>query len=129
MIAILAAAALAAAPPAVFVDEAQVISREPPPHNGKGMSTAYHLSSKAPGRTMEFRKRVLHRGATIGPHRIDHDEVYYVLSGEGEVTANGVKGRVKTGGAAYLYAGSTVGIEQRGDQDLALVIAYPIRKD
>jgi mannose-6-phosphate isomerase-like protein (cupin superfamily) len=75
---------------------------------------------------MEFRKRVLHRGATIGLHVIDHDEVYYVVSGQADVTSDGVTRRLGPGGAAYLYAGANVGAVQVGDEDLALIISYPL---
>lgn len=130
---ILLTAALAAwagpalgAPPAVIVDETTVVRREPPPHGAIGMSTAYRISDVAPNRTMEFRKRVLHVGAAIGPHPIDHDEVYYVLSGEGEVVSDGKTARLTPGMAAYLYRGAVVGIRQTGPQDLALIISYPL---
>ena len=90
------------------------------------MSTAYRISDAAPApRAMEFRKRVLHRGAAIGLHPIDHDEVYYVLSGEGEVTSDGVTRKLKPGMAAYLYRKAVVGIRQTGSEPLALIISYP----
>jgi mannose-6-phosphate isomerase-like protein (cupin superfamily) len=78
---------------------------------------------------MEFRKRVLHKGAAIGEHPIDHDEVYYVLSGEGEVTSDGAATRIAAGTAAYLYRGAQVGIRQVGETDLTLIIAYPLPKN
>ena len=118
----------ALAPAAVFVNEADVVRKEPPPHNGKGLSTAYRISDAAPNRTMEFRKRVLHKGASIGLHVLSHDEVYYVLSGEGDVTSDGVTRRLKAGGAAYLYKDANVGIVQIGDQDLTIIIAYPVAR-
>ena len=117
-----------AAPPAVIVDEKQVMREEAPPHGAIGMSTAYRISDAAPNRTMEFRKRVLHVGAAIGPHPIDHDEVYYVLSGEGEVTSDGKTARLTAGTAAYLYKGAVVGIRQVGAERLALIISYPVPK-
>lgn len=129
---VLAAALLSgpalAAPPAVIVKEAEVMRKEPPPHGAIGMSTAYRISDAAPGRTMEFRKRILHVGAAIGPHPIDHDEVYYVLSGEGEVVSDGVTATLTPGMAAYLYKGAVVGIRQVGGQDLSLIISYPLAK-
>jgi quercetin dioxygenase-like cupin family protein len=115
-----------AAPAAVFVNEADVVRKEPPPHNGKGMSTAYRISDAAPNRAMEFRKRVLHKGATIGLHVLSHDEVYYVLGGEGDVTSDGVTKRLKAGGAAYLYKGANVGIANVGDGDLTIIVSYPV---
>jgi mannose-6-phosphate isomerase-like protein (cupin superfamily) len=125
---VLAAAPALAGPAAVIVDEAQVMKREPPPHGAIGMSTAYRISDVVPNRTMEFRKRVLHVGAAIGPHPIDHDEVYYVLSGEGEVVSDGKATRLTPGMAAYLYRSAVVGIRQLGDKELALIISYPIEK-
>jgi mannose-6-phosphate isomerase-like protein (cupin superfamily) len=125
---VLAAAPALAGPAAVIVDEAQVMKREPPPHGAIGMSTAYRMSDAVPNRTMEFRKRVLHVGAAIGPHPIDHDEVYYVLSGEGEVVSDGKAARLTPGMAAYLYKSAVVGIRQLGDKDLTLIISYPIEK-
>lgn len=124
----LAGAPALAAPPAVIVDERTVMRQEPPPHGAIGLSTAYRISDAVPNRTMEFRKRVLHVGAAIGPHPIAHDEVYYVLSGEGEVVSDGKTAKLTPGMAAYLYTGAVVGIRQIGDKALALIISYPVVK-
>jgi mannose-6-phosphate isomerase-like protein (cupin superfamily) len=117
---------LAAAPPAVIVDEADMVREEAPPHGAIGMSTAYRISDAVPNRTMEFRRRVLHVGAAIGAHVINHDEVYYVLSGEGEVISDGRAARLGRGMAAYLYSGASVGIRQLGAEPLSLIISYPV---
>jgi mannose-6-phosphate isomerase-like protein (cupin superfamily) len=118
---------LLAAPPMVVVNERDVVRQEAPPHGAIGMSTAYRISDVVPQpRTMEFRKRVLHKGAAIGLHPITHDEVYYVLSGEGEVTSDGVSQRLRPGMAAYLYNGAVVGIRQIGRKPLSLIISYPV---
>ena len=117
---------LALAPAAIIVDEARAVRDEPPPHGAIGMSTAYRISDNIPNRTMEFRRRVLHVGAAIGPHPINHDEVYYVLSGEGDVVSDGVTHRLRPGMAAYLYTGAVVGIRQLGGEPLNLIISYPV---
>jgi mannose-6-phosphate isomerase-like protein (cupin superfamily) len=118
---------LMAAPPMVVVNERDVVRQEAPPHGAIGMSTAYRISDVVPQpRTMEFRKRVLHKGAAIGLHPIAHDEVYYVLSGEGEVSSDGVSQRLRPGMAAYLYNGAVVGIRQTGNKPLSLIISYPV---
>lgn len=118
---------LLAAPPMVVINERDVAREEAPPHGAIGMSTAYRISDAVPQpKTMEFRKRVLHKGSAIGMHPIAHDEVYYVLSGEGEVTSDGVTQRLKPGMAAYLYDGAVVGIKQVGSKPLALIISYPV---
>jgi mannose-6-phosphate isomerase-like protein (cupin superfamily) len=118
---------LLAAPPMVVINERDVVRQEAPPHGAIGMSTAYRISDVVPQpRTMEFRKRVLHKGAAIGLHPIAHDEVYYVLSGEGEVTSDGVSQRLRPGMAAYLYYGAVVGIRQMGNKPLSVIISYPV---
>jgi mannose-6-phosphate isomerase-like protein (cupin superfamily) len=116
------------APPMVVVDEQAVVREEAPPHGAIGMSTAFRISDRVPQRTMEFRRRVLHVGAAIGVHPIDHDEVYYVLSGKGEVTSDGRTERLSPGMAAYLYSGAKVGIRQVGSEPLNLIISYPVSR-
>ncbi|MET0180301.1 MAG: cupin domain-containing protein [Novosphingobium sp.] len=117
---------LAAAPPMAVIDERDTMRREPTPHGKIGMSTAFRISDAAPKpRTMEFRRRILDRGAAIGLHPIAHDEVYYVLEGEGEVVSDGQRARLAKGMTAYLYEGAVVGIWQKGRKPLSLIIAYP----
>ena len=134
MFAPVALALLAASPPApapashplLVIDEKAVQRDEPTPHGKIGMSTAFRISDGVPDRTMEFRKRILHVGSAIGAHPIDHDEVYYVVSGTGEVMSGGETKTVTAGMAAYLYRGETVGIKQVGKAPLSLIIAYPV---
>lgn len=115
--------------PMVVVGEADVAVREPPPHGAIGMSTAFRISDAAPQpRTMEFRRRVLDRGAAVGEHPISHDEVYYVTAGRGIVVSDGVEAELTEGMAAYLYEGAVVGIRQVGDEPLSIIIAYPTVK-
>ncbi|MBL8652225.1 MAG: cupin domain-containing protein [Sphingopyxis sp.] len=121
------AALLAVAAPAMIViDEKETVREEAPPHGAIGMSTAYRISDHIPApRSFEFRKRALHLGAAIGVHPIDHDEIYYVLSGTGVVHSDGEEKELRTGMAAWLYKGAKVGIRQTGDAPLVLIIAYP----
>jgi len=118
---------MSAAPPMAMIDEADTMRREPPPHGAIGMSTAWRISDFAPQpRRMEFRRRTLDVGAAIGEHPIAHDEVYYVLEGEGEVVSDGQRAKLTKGMTAYLYEGAVVGIWQKGDVPLALIISYPV---
>ena len=127
MIGLLLLAGLAA-PPMVVIDERQTLVREPPPHAGSGMSSAWRMSDAVPNRSMEFRKRALDPGAAIGLHVLGHDEVYYVVSGTGIVTSDGVQKPLAPGMAAYLYRGANVGIAQTGAEPLVLIISYPVAK-
>lgn len=116
----------AAAAPMVVVHEDEMMVREAPPHGAIGMSTAYRISDAAPQpRRMEFRRRVLDPGSAIGEHPINHDEVYYVTSGEGVVISDGVEALLTAGMAAYLYEGAVVGIRQTGAEPLSIIISYP----
>lgn len=80
-------------PAAVIEHDAMVAEAQPGPHQGGGTSTAYPFFNNAEGFDMAFRKRALHKGAAIGNHFQERDEVYYILSGTGEFILNGVPGR------------------------------------
>lgn len=126
LLAILLANAGVAAPAMIVIDEADTVREEAPPHGQIGMSTAWRISDAIPApRSFEFRKRALHVGAAIGVHPIDHDEIYYVLSGTGIVHSDGEEKALKAGSAAWLYKGAKVGIRQTGVEPLVLIIAYP----
>ena len=119
-------ASIGAAPAMVVIDEAATVREEAPPHGQIGMSTAWRISDAVPApRSFEFRKRALHVGAAIGIHAIDHDEIYYVVSGTGIVHSDGEERELGTGMAAWLYKGARVGIRQTGTDPLVLIIAYP----
>lgn len=126
---LLAGGEVAPPPPArpmVVVREEDVRREEAPPHGAIGTSTAYRISDAVPApRAMEFRRRVLHVGAAIGAHPIAHDEVYYALSGRGEVVSDGVTAVLEPGMAAYLWRGAVVGIRQLGEEPLDLIVSYP----
>jgi mannose-6-phosphate isomerase-like protein (cupin superfamily) len=115
-----------AAPPMVVIDQNEKRVVEPPPHGKIGLSTAYRITDGIAGRTMEFRRRTLHKDAAIGIHPINHDEVYYVLSGKGIVQSDGETKTLTAGMAAYLYRGANVGIRQIGDHPLDIIISYPV---
>lgn len=122
----LLAALLSGVPAMVVIDEAATARQEPPPHGAIGLSTAWRISDAVPApRSFEFRKRALHVGAAIGIHPIDHDEIYYVVSGTGVVHSDGEEAELREGMAAWLYSGAKVGIRQTGAEPLVLIIAYP----
>lgn len=127
--AIVAAAALPAqetahaATPAIQYDSL-VAKREPGPHAGGGETTAFSFFDDA-GLTFVFRKRALHPGSAIGYHRNDVDEIYYVLSGRGDLSLDGVHHVVSSGTAILTRAGSSHGLQQLGPDDLVIFISYP----
>ena len=101
-----------------------VAVRESGPHAGGGETTAYPFFADAPQLALVFRKRALHRGAAIGYHRQETDEVYYVLAGRGELTLDGVRREVGPGTAILTRSGSSHGLRQLGTKDLVIVVSY-----
>jgi mannose-6-phosphate isomerase-like protein (cupin superfamily) len=109
-----------------FVKQDREVRRiETPPHNGVGKSTAYRYFDDVKDARVIFRKRVLHKGASIGMHLLSHDEVYYIVSGRGLLTVDDSKRTVGPDTAIFMHEGADVGIQQTGDADLVLIISYP----
>ena len=104
--------------------DAEVAQKGPGPHEGKGISTGYVFFDEVPGFKISFRKRVLHPGASIGYHKQDRDEVYYIIGGSGKMTINGKVFSAKTGDAFLTRSGSSHSLEQSGDSDLTIIITY-----
>ncbi len=97
---------------------------EPAPHNGGGNSTVYNFFLNATDSKLVFRKRVLHPGAAIGYHLQENEEIYYILSGTGEMTMNNKTFNVSAGDAILTFAGSSHGLKQTGKDDLVVIIDY-----
>lgn len=108
----------------VIQQDSAVARREPGPHGGGGETTAYPFFTDAQGLALVFRKRALHRGSAIGYHRNDADEIYYVVSGSGELTVDGVRHDVGPGTAILTRPGSSHGLQQIGSEDLVILINY-----
>lgn len=109
------------------VDESTIAVEQPGPHEGEGRTTAYPFFDDAEGFRVVFRKRALHKGATIGLHTNDKDEVYYVLSGRGELTLQGKVSEVGPGDAILTRDGDSHGLRQLGDEDLVILVVFPKR--
>jgi quercetin dioxygenase-like cupin family protein len=108
----------------VIETDSSVAMPESGPHDGGGETTGYSFFSAVDDLDLVFRKRALHPGAAIGYHEQKGDEVYYVLSGTGELTMNGVKSVVGPGTAILTRKGSSHGLRQTGEDDLVIVIVY-----
>jgi quercetin dioxygenase-like cupin family protein len=108
-----------------YVEQARDIAvQQPGPHEGEGTTTAYPFFADAADFDLVFRQRALHPGATIGEHRNDKDEIYYVLSGRGELLLDGKRREVGPGDAILTRNGSTHALAQRGKDDLVIIVAY-----
>ena len=108
----------------ILEHEKDIAAAEPGPHNGGGSTTAYKFFSKAKDSKLEFRKRVMHPGSAIGYHLQKEEEIYYILSGEGEMQMNGKSFPVTGGDAILTHGGSSHGLKQTGTEDLVVIINY-----
>jgi mannose-6-phosphate isomerase-like protein (cupin superfamily) len=106
-------------------EDAAVSKTEPGPHDGTGQTTAYRYFDDVPDARVIFRKRALHPGASIGMHVLSHDEVYYIVSGQGELSVDDQRVAVGPDSAVFLHEGADVGIRQTGEADLVIIVAYP----
>ena len=104
--------------------DAEVAEEARGPHGGLGWTTAHVFFDDVSGLAFSFRKRVLHRGASIGYHEQKEDEVYYMASGAGRMTIDGRTFAVKDGDAVLTRPGSSHGLVQTGPADLVVVIVF-----
>jgi mannose-6-phosphate isomerase-like protein (cupin superfamily) len=108
----------------ILEHEQDIAKNEPGTHNGGGNTTGFSFFSKADNLKMVFRKRILHPGSAIGYHLQKEDEIYYIISGNGEMQMNGKSFPVKSGDAILTRPGSSHGLKQTGNKDLTIIIAY-----
>jgi mannose-6-phosphate isomerase-like protein (cupin superfamily) len=108
----------------VLERDAEVAVEEPGTHKGGGMTVGYSFFRKAPNLKLVFRKRALKPGSAIGYHLQKEDEIYYVLSGRGEMTIDGKSFEVKAGDCVLTRPGASHGLKQIGSEDLVILINY-----
>lgn len=107
--------------------DADVAKQEPGTHKGGGQTVGYSFFAKAPRLALVFRKRALKPGSGIGYHEQKEDEIYYVLSGRGMMTADGNSFEVGPGTAVLTRPGSSHGLKQIGTEDLVIMINYEVK--
>lgn len=93
-------------------------------HKGGGETIGYSFFAKANDLKLVFRKRVFKPGSAIGYHLQKEDEIYYIVSGTGEMQMNGKTFPVKAGDAILTRPGSSHGLKQTGNEDLTIIINY-----
>lgn len=108
----------------IFEHEKDVAVEQPGPHDGGGVTTAYNFFAEAADCKLIFRKRVLHPGSAIGYHLQKEDEIYYIISGNGEMKMNDKTFTVSTGDAILTRPGSSHSLKQTGADDLVIIINY-----
>lgn len=66
---------------------------------------------------------ILPPGSSIGDHpHEDTEEVYYLLSGSGEMRLDGAARRMEAGDISVVSSGHSHGIRNTGDRDMELLV-------
>jgi mannose-6-phosphate isomerase-like protein (cupin superfamily) len=108
----------------ILEHEKDIAVEEPGTHNGGGMTTGYTFFKNAKDLKLVFKKRVLRPGSAIGYHLQKNDEIYYILSGTGEMQMNGKIFTVTAGDNILTRSGSSHGLKPAGKDSLTLIINY-----
>ena len=109
----------------IFEQDTQVAKEQSGPHEGGGKTVGYGFFDGVKDFKTAFRKRTLKPGSSIGYHLQQEDEIYYILSGKGEMKMNGKTFPVKPGDAILTRPGSSHGLTPNKDNELTLIIVYP----
>lgn len=107
------------------IREQDIGRQQPGPHGGAGPTTAYSFFADVNDLPFVMRKRVLHKGAGIGLHPQHKDEIYYIVSGRGLYVLDGKQYEVGPGHALLTRSGSSHALQQVGEEDLVVMLAYP----
>jgi len=111
----------------VIETDREVAKDEPGTHNGGGQTVGYSFFKNVPNLKLVFRKRALKPGSGIGLHEQKEDEIYYVLSGRGQMTLDGKTVDVTPGTAVLTRTGSSHSLKQVGTEDLVIMINYEVQ--
>ena len=94
-------------------------------HDGKGSLDFVNVLGgvEIAGRALRFlHADVLAPGVSIGAHRHDHEEYYYILSGRGTITLDGQQVAVGPGDVTAVYPGGSHGLENTGTEDMRVIV-------
>ncbi|WP_029286787.1 cupin domain-containing protein [Pedobacter sp. R20-19] len=108
----------------ILQNDTNVAKKEPGTHQGGGETIGFNFFNDAGNLKTTFKKRILKPGSSIGYHLQKEDEIYYVISGNGNMQMNGKSFPVKPGDAILTRPGSSHGIAPNKDNDLVILIIY-----
>lgn len=108
----------------ILEHEKDISKSEPGTHNGGGNTTGHSFFKNAKNSKLQFTKRIMHPGSAIGYHLQKEEEIYYIVSGTGEMSMNGSIFKVEAGDAILTLPGSSHGLKQVGEEDLVVIINY-----
>ena len=117
-------------PKTTFLYRRQDMRREPLPncHNGVGaLDWITVLDNTTPGAPLSRKVLFIHDdilapGVSIGVHPHDHEEYYYILSGEGVMTLDSERVPITAGDLTAIYPGGSHGLENTGETEMRIIV-------
>lgn len=109
--------------PYVHETDADVADAGPAPHDGTG-DAHYHRFFKDVDTALYLNRIVLPPGASVGPHLQKFDEIFYVLSGSGEMRIDDERFAVGPGSAVLTRGGQHHELIQVGPEALNIVVVH-----
>jgi mannose-6-phosphate isomerase-like protein (cupin superfamily) len=98
-------------------------------HDGEGALDCTEVLILKQDRILEgkhlrlFHDDILAPGVSIGVHtHEDDEEYYYILTGQGVMTLDGVRCPVEAGDVTAVYPGGSHGLENTGDVDMRIIV-------
>ena len=115
---------------ATFLRRRAAMKREALPHCHGGVGALDWitvLEDATPGASTSRCVRFIHDdvlapGVSIGVHWHDHEEYYYILSGEGTMTLDGERFPIAAGDLTAIYPGGSHGLENTGATEMRILV-------
>ena len=94
-------------------------------HDGQGSLDFINVlgGAETAGRVLRYlHDDVLAPGVSIGDHRHEYEEYYYILSGRGTMTLDGQKAAIGPGDVTGVYPGGSHGLENTGTEEMRVIV-------
>jgi len=111
-------------------DRAEKMTEASDIHSGKGPCKAYTFFQKDIEAPMFFLDFVMEPGTYVGYHTHEgNEEIYYVVSGEGEYVQEGERKMIGPGDATLVKTGQSHGLKNTGSEELRILVFCAALKD
>jgi quercetin dioxygenase-like cupin family protein len=81
-------------------------------------------ADRTPSDSLTLGVAAMQPGDALGEHRHEQPELYFVVSGEGQVAVDGVERRVRPGTAIFLPGNTRHGIANTGSAELRFIYVF-----
>lgn len=112
--------------PPVFRHESDIAAESWDDHRGRLSFRTLIDGDKTTTNALTFGTATLKRGEWLSPHRHLQPEIYYILSGTGTMTVDGVRHRVTAGTGIFIPGNAEHGIANAGFFQLKFLYAFAV---